>query len=171
MSISKQHGIAQFIPLLTSWHIWTPCRSLSGWGWGRWGSGWWCPSAAGRSQSSSSPRWSSSGSKSENYNSSINEVWMYEIISLLWHDIFAATKHIFSVACLEISELQRCGRLRDDVWSLPQRSARLLLPLGRDNLHSGDLTLVIPQIYKSVSHLISRVKLRTQTPVLHVQDR
>ena len=95
MSISKQHGIAQFIPLLTSWHIWTPCRSLSGWGWGRWGSGWWCPSAAGRSQSSSSPRWSSSGSKSENYNSSINEVWMYEIISLLWHDIFAATKNIF----------------------------------------------------------------------------
>ena len=52
----------------------------------------------------------------------------------------------FSVACLEISELKRCGRLGDHVRSLPQRSARLLLTLGRDNLHSGDLTLGIPQI-------------------------
>ncbi len=38
---------------------------------------------------------------------------------------------------LEVSELQRGGRRRDDVRRVPQRPRRLLLTLGRDDLGPG----------------------------------
>ena len=39
-----------------------------------------------------------------------------------------------SALCIDYSHLQRRGTLRDDLGGVPQRPARLVLALGRDNL-------------------------------------
>ena len=47
---------------------------------------------------------------------------------------------ILSSAHLQVSELERCAALRHDGARLRQRLGRLLLPLRRDHLNTGDWT-------------------------------
>ena len=66
------------------------------------------------------------------------------------------TKQSPSCADLEVSELQRRGRHGDNVRSLLQRLARLLLALRRDHLHSSIVSIIISIIVSIVIVTLAR---------------